>query len=83
MATDTDSVHYVMILQIEKVIKSTPRNHNSTSKAEPTRTTQDVAKIVISDSSLDRLLDRGARHMALVQDEEVDITKTKSEWTKP
>lgn len=74
MGFEVDRVHYVMILQIEKVIKKSPSNYNSTTKAEPLRTTQEVAKIAISDSDLNRLLDRGAKHMALIEDEAIDTT---------
>lgn len=81
MAFDGERVHYVLILQIEKVIKKSTSastyNRSTESISEDLREKQEVAKIAIKDTDLNRLLNRGARHMELVQDEETDLTDTK------
>lgn len=73
-----DPVRYVMILEIEKIVNKVNTAWNVSSRSNEdvsTRTKHDVAKIVISDSDLNRLLDRGTKHLALVQDEEIDLTR--------
>lgn len=71
-------IRYVMILEIEKIIRKSPknepynRNTTTTTVSEDLRQKFDVAKIVISDTDLNRLLDRGTKHLALVQDEETE-----------
>lgn len=75
MATQP-SVRYVMILEIEKIIEGTSTAWNVSTRQNENvekRMKHDVARIVISDSDLNRLLTRGTKHLALVQDEEMEL----------
>lgn len=69
-------VRYVMILEIEKIVKKTTAGSwNSTTRTNESvesRTKHDVFKVIINDTDLNRLLDRGTKHLALVQDEETE-----------
>lgn len=78
MASSTgDSVRYVMILEIEKITtqissvydSNLKRNVNVESSSKKTT----VARVVIGDSDLNRLIERGGKHLALVQDEEMEV----------
>lgn len=75
----SDEIRYVMILEIQKIIKKapkadySPRNSTTVMASEDLRTKHDVAKIVISDRDLVRLIERGGKHLELVQDEGMEI----------
>lgn len=72
----SDSVHYVMILDIQKITKTTNSQrayHNTPASTEEKREKRDIAKFVISDSDLNRLIQRGSKHLTLVQDEETEV----------
>lgn len=79
----SDDVRYVLILQIEKITKKSPKvdgyNRNNTTPvtSEDLRQKHDVAKVAISDTDLNRLIERGGQHLALVRDEEIDMNDTK------
>lgn len=71
------SVRYVMILGIEKITTTTHSVYDSNLKrnidVEAASKKTEVVKVVIGDSDLNRLLDRGTKHLALVHDEETEI----------
>lgn len=76
-----NSVHFVMILEIKKITKTTvstrssPYNsYNVSIQAEEKKEHREVAKIVISDKDLTRLIERGGKHLSLVQYEETEIS---------
>lgn len=73
MAT-SDSYHYVLILQVEKVnkkLKSTPTGNRWESEKieELSRETTEVAKVIIKDKLLGELIDRGKKHLDLVEED--------------
>ena len=72
-----DSVEYVLILGIEKITRSTHSIYDSNLKrnvdVESHRDKSEIAKVVIRDPNLIRLIERGGQHLALVQDNETVV----------
>lgn len=70
----TESTHYVLILEVQKVTKITKTQATGSRWDEEKvtgedRTVTEVARIVIKDKGLPELKDRGTQHLALVEDE--------------
>lgn len=71
----TSDTRYVMILEIQRIVDKTSAAWNASTRTNEdvaSRSKHDVARIVISDSNLNRLLNRGTQHLALVHDEEIE-----------
>lgn len=74
-----DSVEYLMILNIQKITRTTIRNssYNSSGPTETTTKSEvELVKLVIRDSYLNRLIERGGQHLALVHDEATNVVDT-------
>lgn len=70
-----DEIRYVMILEIQKITTKTKqgdwnRNTRTNDIIEDSKSKHDVAKVIISDTNLNKLLNRGTKHLELVTDED-------------
>lgn len=77
----SDSVHYVLIMEIQKITKVSNSVYDNNVKrnveVEANRTKEDVARVVITDKVMPYLLGRGQRHLELIAENEVDTDDKK------
>lgn len=67
------STQYVMILNIHKVVKEVVKPSTYSHPEETRKSESEVVKLVIRDPSIVNLIERGTKHLALVQDEETEV----------